>query len=225
MILGLDRYDINEKALKKTNPSLVVNLKFKYPDAELMDFSPKKRQQKLKKILKGYYQKIQTYFPNSKPLGQPDLFFGAEVRLKYRKLKKVQKLDFIEWIRITEVEGMQKKKEKKIPDYYTVVASLVIDVEGEKKKKLSHEMRMMLVKASSGKAAKKKVKKKIQAYEEPYLNGEGKRVHWQFQEIMDCYETTIGEAIKLKGQDGIELYSKIFKNEKAMRRVIKEIQR
>ncbi|MEO0581746.1 MAG: DUF4288 domain-containing protein [Bacteroidota bacterium] len=225
MILGLDRYDINEKALKKTNASLVVNLKFKYPDAELIDSSPKKRQQKLKKILKGYYHEIQTYFPNSKPLGQPDLFFGAEIQLKYRKLEKVQKLDFIEWIRITEIEGMQKKKEKKTPNYYTVVATLVIDLEGEKKKKLSHEMRMMLVKASSSKAAKKKVKKEIQAYEEPYLNGEGKRVHWRFKEIIDCYETTIGDVIKIKGQAGMELYSKIFKNEKAMARVTKEIQR
>ncbi|MEM8528795.1 MAG: DUF4288 domain-containing protein [Bacteroidota bacterium] len=222
MILGLENFKIKQKELIESNPKIKVKVKFKYPSVELKKYKPKNRLKLSKEILLNTYREFKSEYKRCKPLGGNDIY-GVEFSLRYNELKEVQKNEYVEYISLVKIEGIERKKKKKIPIYFSVVTKILIEVEGLKKSKSSNELRIILVGAISSKDAKKKVTKGIKKYEKPYLNPYGKIVQWKLEEIIHCYETTISDEIEVNDEYGVEIYSRIFKNEKSIQKVIKEM--
>ena len=218
MLIGLERFKGKPKQWKQLNPTIKVQVKFKYPSVELKEHPPKNRLALSREILKAHYQTLASQYKKCQPRGGKELY-GAVLSLPYNQLPILQKNQAIEYISILKIKGAKRRKEKKTPTYFSVVLQVVIEVEGVKQKKLLNELRVVLIKATSMEQAEKKVKKGVQT-DAPYLNPAGRLVHWKFKRIVDCYETTMGNLQEIHEVGGMEVYSKFIKNEKTFQKLV-----
>lgn len=217
-IYRLEEFKIKKKELVKENPNLTIHVNFEYSVIELKKFKPRKRPKKQKEWLSKCYHKINSKFENCEPLGGENIY-GAKVYIKYHELKKVEKLEYVESIFVTEIEGIEKKKLEKEKKYITLAAQVRIDVEGIKKKKMRYELLFMTLKANSIKKAKKLLKKDFKQNSKPYLNPYGRIVRWSLEKVLDGYETIIAKPDDINDKCGVEVYSKIFKNKKEIEKI------
>lgn len=221
--LGLERYKTTKVKLAKSNAKIKVHLKFERPCEELRKIKYKNRLNKSQKILNDIYTNFAEKFNEVKPLKSEGNIYGAKLELTFKELVKISKLQFIEWISITKIEGFKKRKLKYKKPYFSVVSKVLIDIEGIKKNRLSTELRIMLIQAKTKKEACQNVFKDFKEYEKPYFNPKGRIVQWKLIKIIDSYETDVYKSGDFKNRYGVEVYSKMFK--KNSKRIFKKIEK
>jgi hypothetical protein len=112
----------------------------------------------------------------------------------------------VKFVYLTRVDGHRRRPSRASQlTWYCVRALIVIRVERVTAGLQTTEDRLILVRASSCKDAKKRLMQQWQEYESPYLNSDGQMVSWSLDNVMDVYDTGQSEI----DPAGTEVYSKL----------------
>jgi hypothetical protein len=108
--------------------------------------------------------------------------------------------DLTQYLRKRKLRPNRQKK------WYAVQAQFAVEIEGQTRGLQTVEERIILVKAASAEEAERKAHEDFAIYSEPYLNDDYQVVRWQFEAILDIYDTNERGTL----HDGMEVFS-VFK--------------
>ena len=103
----------------------------------------------------------------------------------------------------TQVSGIQKRRPRRREEWYSVLVSFAIQVEGQKKGLQAVEDRVILVRASSETDARRNVRPYLTREEEPYLDELGRLTRWKLLDIVAITNTHYDKL----DQDGADVFS------------------
>jgi hypothetical protein len=105
---------------------------------------------------------------------------------------------------ITKIGGLRHRAAKRQLEWFCVRALIAVRVEGVTSGLQCTEDRFVLVRASSVKDAKGRLRQQWGEYARPYLNSDGRMVSWQMERVVDVYD--LSWEIDASGT---EVYSKL----------------
>jgi hypothetical protein len=174
-------------------------------EGSLFRFKPSQRVRKLKEHYESLLLRVKSSWHDA-PIQiswirrQPR---GFSASIEARHVSRLLRMPEIERIWLDEIPGRKRRPLKPKARWFAVQARFAIQVEGQTSGFQSYEDRIVMVKAISFEAAKRRVQPGFEEYGTPYLNPHGSMVRWRFERFLDGYE--IGdEEIDPKG---VEVFS------------------
>ena len=209
-IYGLDNFQITERKLfmQKRKVKLRLDLNTYQVSPAVVSQRPSKRHSFLQSRYASGLKRLQFKFPDAE--------FGTEwgvappsvilVGLPAASIPKLLKDRLVHSITVVEIPGVRRKRRSQNSYYwYCVQALIAIEIEKARKGIQTVENRFILVKAHSPQDAVRRIAKQWREYAEPYLNSDGYLVRWQFQKVVDIFDTYESEI----DPSGTEVYSKL----------------
>jgi len=176
-------------ALGKRKVKLRAHIR--YPKvSSIFPLPPDERKRKTDQSLREKFQSVKKRWPAKEfeIIGTKIRPSGIEGEVEAQAIAEiltVREFDHI-WI-----ESVQGRKRSTVPDntlyWFGVKAIFAIQVEGKKTGLQTYEERIVILKAKTFEDAERRVLKEFKAYGNPYLNGDGEMVRWQFEKILDTY--------------------------------------
>ncbi|MES2278452.1 MAG: DUF4288 domain-containing protein [Bacteroidota bacterium] len=210
-ISNLDEW-LFDKNISNNKRFAEISIHLKYPDiVPFLGEDPAERKKKIAEDQREKYDKLiaTTLFDNYILIGSKNSPRGIHTKITFGILTKIAKLDFIGSIQLNNVDNATRIKAKIIPKFYCVKMTVVIEIEGQTSGFETIEERYVLIKAKSGDDAYKRIEKKKDGYEQPYLNSDGQLVKWRIESCDDYYETDLTNFTNLNSAEGVEVFSKL----------------
>lgn len=132
---------------------------------------------------------------------------GVAGTVEARHISKLLELRQLENVTIEKIgRRMRKRRRRRAePRWFAVRAIFAIQVEDQTSGLQDYEERINLVKAHSFDDAVRRLRKEFRLYATPYLNLQGEMVRWQFESVLDVYDTGEEEI----SASGTEVFSTI----------------
>jgi hypothetical protein len=208
-IINRDEWILNADFNK--NAVVDVNITVMYPDYKTMlELTPTERKKKISQDLTSKFKALVAthLFESYTLIGTSKKPRGIKTCIPFSYLEKIEESDDEVTVFINKIEGARKKRRQKPLSFFCVKMTVAIEIEGLTKGLQKIEERFVIVKAKSGEEAIEKLEKTKENYSEPYLNSDGRLVHWIIESFDDWYETEISTLKDLEAPDGAEVFSK-----------------
>lgn len=191
---------------------LDIRIHLKYPIySDLLCLEPKERIKVIRQRKRENFKTLVKFFNKRKykRIGSKIAPDGLEINCSKKELIQLNKEERIEHISILINTKTSATTPAPIASFFAVKTRFAIQIENRQRGLQTYEDRLLLIKATSGKEAEKKLKKGFKVYEKPYLNPYGELVRWKFEEFVDRYETSYStlEDMIIDGEEGIEIFS------------------
>ena len=192
-VYGLEKFGLTIRDLRKLGSRRVkLHTYVRHVNEQaLFRYSPKERKARMHK----WYQTIVEKTANAWPTRQFTILrsgsrpYGFAATLAAADVSKLLRLTGLKDIWIESIQGRKPRKIRNAPRWYTVHAVFAIQVEEQEKGNQTFEDRFVAVKATSFGEAVRKLRPEFRQYGEPHLNPDGFMVRWQFERIVDVYDT------------------------------------
>ena len=193
----LDEYSLKMSNILKMSNAFTINVHFKhlqYEDVKRLKIGDRKRvyeeylQSNLKKvisILSGYNWELK---------GTKKRPSGLSVTVPGKVLHKLCKINRIQSIFIDKIKGMRRKPEKPVPEWYSVAARFICQIENQGNGHQTVEEDIFVFKGKSAAEVERKFRKGLKILTAPYLNTDLHGVTWNLLSIDDIspiWETEI----------------------------------
>jgi hypothetical protein len=209
-IIILDAYQTTTTALESSNLTVTASIYLKYPNyEEWLELKPKERLEAIRTAQNDQFEAFKADLTALEMDVAEMELHQIEVTLPYQELLQIQPNVAVERIFIHKIEGLETEAMASESSFFGVKARCVIQVEGQKRGQQSVEERILLVRATSFKEAKKRVEKSFKKYETPYLNTDGKQIIWKLDKIVDVYDTGVVDIEEFDSKEGVEVFSRI----------------
>lgn len=211
-LYGLDPYRLKPGDLRRLGETPVeISLSLRPPDFEaLFPFPPAERNEKLGEYLHGRLERVRARWPGWQgapivPRGDDRLPWNSDSVVAARDIPRILRFPELQGVYVDRIRGLRKRPEPRRLSFYAVRTRVALQVEGQTSGQQTVEDRIVLLRAWSFEDAEKRCQREQRLYEQPFLNGEGERVRWHTEEIVDVYD--LGETeIDPKGT---EVYSRL----------------
>ncbi len=139
--------------------------------------------------------------------GDAKLPEGVESTVPARSIRQIERFPGVETILLVRIRGRRKRRIRYRGPFwwFTVRATVAIQVEGQHRGLQYVADRFVLVRAISKDDAVRRLAREWRSYGKPYLNSRGELVRWHLEEITDVHDTC-EETID---PSGTEIYSEL----------------
>jgi hypothetical protein len=190
-IFNLSQYGLKTTDLRSHSERMVsYSISLVGPELKsLLHLKPKQRIRKIQSELRDAVDQLtnsfdyESFTPRSR-----DIFWTIDIKSSVDVLRKLYLSPLVKMIHIVNIEGLKMLKEKPKLTWFSVRASVAIQVEDQTKGLQEIEDRIVLLQAYSFDNAIKRLESEWKTYAEPYLNSDGELVRWQLEEIVDVFE-------------------------------------
>jgi hypothetical protein len=211
-ILGLEGWGLSEGQLSQLDNLAEVSISLQYPGYEaLQQYAPAERNRRTRAELRRAYAALKTELAGLtwKRRGSalhPD---GVELQLPLHRLPTVLAMPEVRYVFISSIENRERPDLPDEPGLWAVEARFAIQIENQLKGNQTFEQRVVVVKALNEEEAKRKLLREFADYAQPYLNGEGRMVRWQFEEFVNVEWLVNASELDAALDTGLEVFSKL----------------
>ncbi len=174
----------------------------------LFPLAPHERQARIAKFLARGLKSLEKHCSGCQLEVQGDNgeAWTIVVRVPAKSVAELSKLPNVGSVWVRKIQGLRRRRQSTAQlEWFAVWGRVAIQVEGQVSGYQTVEDRVLLVKASSERDAKRRLVKEWKSYAEPYLNSEGYMVRWLLEEVLDVY-ALMDEEID---ENGTEVYSRL----------------
>lgn len=211
---GLAPWDLSQADLGTLAQFAAVRIQLVYPGYQsFIHLTPRERVRQIATYYRQAYHDLVALLPVATftRIGPRNRPTGLTVRLQLSQLPLLLQQTFVGAVTIEAVEGLPFKEAVQEPGFWCIQARFAIQIENETKGMQTYEDRLLVIKALTEAEAKQKLLPSFEAYAEPYLNGAGLLVRWQFEAFTDSYCLDVQSADAFLSEQGVEVFSTLYK--------------
>ncbi|GAB3636104.1 hypothetical protein GCM10027422_16940 [Hymenobacter arcticus] len=187
-----------------------VQVHLAYPGYQfVVHLAPRERGRQIAAYYRQAYQYLVALLPvmSFTRIGSRNRPTGLTAHLRLSQLPPLLQQSFVSGITIESIEDLVPREVDPEPSFWCIQARFAIQIENATNGMQTYEDRLLVVKAFTEEEAQQKLLPGFESYAEPYLNGAGLLVRWQFEAFTNSYCLDFQSADAFLSAQGAEVFS------------------